>query len=400
MTEPAAAHETTAERDKRLGEALFKPFKDGPLELANRIVMAPMSRYFCPDEVPTDDVVAYYARRARGGAGLIISEASYIPHPSAHSYRYAPRFYGEDALAGWRKVIEAVHAEGGRMFPQLWHTGSFREIGMHPAPDVPGFGPAEILNEFEHTTHTTKAMTEQDIAEVIDAYATAAGSAQELGFDGVEIHGAHGYLIDTFFWHETNQRTDAWGGEALSQRARFGVEVVRAMRRRVGSDFPISFRWSQFKQQNYRARLAETPEGLEPLLGALADAGVSLFHCSARRFWEPAFKEISELTLAGWTRKLTGRPVIAVGSVGLAGVAATRKVEPGQITSDSINFADAALDGLEKIQDLEERLDRGEFDLIAIGRALLADPEWPTKVREGRLDERRAFDKEQLHTLF
>ena len=393
-----AATETDAQRTARLGEALFRPFRAGPLELANRIVMAPMSRYFCPDEVPTEEVAAYYARRARGGVGLIVSEASYIPHPTAHSYRYAPRFYGEDALAGWRRVIEAVHAEGGKMFPQLWHTGSFREIGMHPDPEAPGLGPSENLNAFEHTTHTTKPMTDEDIAEVIEAYAAAAGSAKDLGFDGVEIHGAHGYLIDTFFWHETNRRDDAWGGD-LSQRARFGAEVVRAMRARVGPDFPISFRWSQFKQQDYRAKLSETPEGLEPLLSALVDAGVSLFHCSARRFWEPAFKDLSDLTLAGWTKKITGKPVIAVGSVGLAGVAATKKVEPGQITSTSINFADAALDGLEKIQDLEERLDRGEFDLIAIGRALLADPEWPAKVRDGRLDERRAFDKDQLHTL-
>ena len=398
MTNEAATPENSAPAAARPGAALFKPFRAGNLELPNRIVMAPMSRYFCRDEVPTDEVAAYYARRARGGAGLIVSEATYIPHPSAHSYRYSPRFYGEDALAGWRKVIEAVHAEGGRMFPQLWHTGSFREIGMHPAPEVPGFGPSEILNEFEHTTHATKAMTEEDIAGVIAAYATAAGSAQDLGFDGVEIHGAHGYLIDTFFWGETNRRTDGWGGDQR-QRARFGVEVVRAMRDRVGSDFPISFRWSQFKQQDYRARLAETPEGLEPLLGALTDAGVSLFHCSARRFWEPAFEAVSDLSLAGWTRKLTGLPVIAVGSVGLAGVAATRKVEPGQITSDSINFGDAALDGLEKLQDLEGRLERGEFDLIAIGRALIADPEWPAKVREGRLEERIAFHKDQLHTL-
>jgi 2,4-dienoyl-CoA reductase-like NADH-dependent reductase (Old Yellow Enzyme family) len=378
---------------------LFRPFQVGDLSLRNRVVMAPMSRYFCPDEVPTDEVVAYYARRARAEVGLIISEGTYVAHPSAHSYRYAPRFYGDDALAGWKKVIDAVHAEGGKMFPQLWHTGSFREVGMHPAPEIPGYGPSENLNEFEHTTHTTKPMTEEDIADVIAAYAHSAEAAQRLGFDGIELHGAHGYLLDSFFWDVTNRREDEWGGPDLKARSRFGVEVVKAIRAKVGPDFPISFRWSQFKQQDYRAKLSETPEGLEPLLGALADAGVTMFHVSARRFWEPGFKDISDMTLAGWAKKLTGKPVIAVGSVGLAGVASTKKIEPGQIDNTSINFAGAALDGLEKLQELEDRLGAEEFDLIAIGRALLADPEWVVKVREGRLDERIAFDKEHLHSL-
>ena len=374
---------------------LFQPLQAGPLSLANRVVMAPMSRYFCPDEVPHQGLVDYYARRARHGVGLVISEATYIPHPSAHSYQAVPRFYGEDALAGWKTVVDAVHAAGGKMFPQLWHTGSFREVGMAPDPGVPGFGPSENLNAFENTTHVTKPMTEEDIADVIDAYAVAAASAQSLGFDGVELHGAHGYLIDSFFWSETNRRSDNWGGD-LAARARFGVELIKAMRWTVGADFPISFRWSQFKQQDYRARLAETPRELEDLLVPLADAGVTIFHASARRYWEAAFRDVSDLTLAGWTKKITGKPVIAVGSVGLGGVASTAKRAPGETSSSSISFADAELDGVDKV---EELMARGEFDLIAVGRALLADPEWAEKVREGRLDERTAFEKAHLERL-
>lgn len=358
---------------------LFRPFTVGPLTLANRIVMAPMSRYLCPDEVPHQAMADYYARRARFGTGLVISEATYIPHSSAHSYEAVPRFYGEDALAGWKLVIDAVHAAGGHMFPQLWHTGSFREIGMAPDPAVPGFGPSENLNAFENTTHVTKPMTEEDIADVIAAYAEGAASAQRLGFDGVELHGAHGYLIDSFFWSETNRRTDRWGGDLVA-RMRFGVEIVKAIRQAVGPDFPLSFRWSQFKQQDYRARLVETPRDLERILTPLADAGVSIFHASARRYWEPGFRDLSEMTLAGWTRKVTGKPVIAVGSVGLGGVASTAKRAPGETSSDSISFADAALDGVEKV---EELLDRGEFDLIAVGRGLLADPDWARRVRAG-----------------
>ena len=351
--------------------AFFQPLQLGPLSLKNRLVMAPMSRYFCPDEVPGEASAAYYARRA--GAGLIISEATYIPHPSAHSYRNVPRFYDADALAGWAKVIKAVHAEGGIMFPQLWHTGNFRELGMHPDPAIPGFDASENLNTVQNTTHPAKPMTEADIAAIIEAYADAAASAQALGFDGIEIHGAHGYLIDTFFWRKTNRRTDRWGGD-LHERARFGTEIVRAIRARTGPDFPISFRWSQFKQQDYEARLAETPEELEILLGALADAGVDIFHTSTRRIWDPAFPELSPLTLAGWTKKLTGHPVIAVGSVGVA--------EP----HDGINKARALLE-------------EGEADLIAVGRSILADPDWPLKLREDRLIERHAFEPAHLKAL-
>jgi 2,4-dienoyl-CoA reductase-like NADH-dependent reductase (Old Yellow Enzyme family) len=275
---------------QRARPPLFESFEAGPLRLANRVVMAPMSRYFCPEENPHDRVVEYYRRRAAAGVGLIISEATYIPHPSAHSYENVPRFYTDASLQGWKRVIDAVHGEGGRMFPQLWHTGSFREVGMKPDPTVPGFDASENLNAFEHATHRTKPMTESDIAEVVEAYAKAARSAQALGFDGVEIHGAHGYLIDSFFWGETNRRADRWGGD-IRARTRLGVEVVKAMRRNVGPDFPISFRWSQFKQQNYRARLGETPEEIEQVLLPLVDAGVSIFHASTRRYWEPAFKE-------------------------------------------------------------------------------------------------------------
>ena len=374
---------------------LFQPFRLDGLALPNRVVMAPMSRYFCPDEVPHQGVADYYARRAQHGVGLIITEATYIPHPSAHSYAAVPRFYGEDALAGWRKVVEAVHAAGGKIMPQLWHTGSFRELGMAPDPSVPGFGPSENLNAFENTAHVTKPMSEADIAEVIAAYARAAASAKALGFDGVELHGAHGYLIDSFFWGETNRRTDAYGGD-LPARARFGAEVVKAVRASVGAAFPISFRWSQFKQQDYKARLAETPQALAPFLETLTDAGVSIFHASTRRYGDAAFRDLSPLTLAGWTRKITGKPVIAVGSVGLGGVASTAKRPPSEISSGSLSFADAGLAGVEGVEAL---LDAGEFDLIAVGRALLADPAWAEKVRDGRLDERRPFEKAHLETL-
>ena len=369
---------------------LFAPLALGALRLHNRIAMAPMTRYFSPGGVPGPDVAEYYARRARSGVGLVITEGVYVPHPSAHAYQNVPHFYGDAALAGWKAVAAAVHEAGGRIFPQLWHTGPVRELGMAPDPSLPGFAPSE------EDGAATRAMTESDIAEVIAAYARAAADAQRLKFDGVEIHGAHGYLIDSFLWDRTNRRTDRWGG-GLVDRARLGIEVVRAIRGAVGPDFPICFRWSQFKQQDYRARLAQTPAELGPLLAALADAGVDIFHASTRRFWEPAFSDHGELTLAGWTKQLSGRPVIAVGSVGLEGVA--RITGSADVPGGGVSFAASTVSGIDQLRDLETRLAAGEFDMIAVGRSLLADPEWAEKVHQGRLDERIAFDKANLARL-
>lgn len=294
-----------------------------------------------------------------------------------------PRFYGEDALAGWKQVVDAVHAEGGRIVPQLWHAGSVRRLGVEPDASVPGYGPMEKTKDGKVLVH---GMSKADIQEVIAAFAQAARDAQAIGMDGVEIHGAHGYLIDQFFWEGSNQRDDEYGG-SLANRSRFAVELVRAVRAAVGADFPIIFRFSQWKQQDYSARLVETPEGLREFLAPLVEAGVDIFHCSTRRFWIPEF-EGSELNLAGWTRELTGKPTITVGNVGLDGS------EFLQFFGKTDEVAQpASIDGL------VERLDKGEFDLVAVGRALLVDPEWAVKVREGRIGDIKPFSREALASL-
>ncbi|MBT9532161.1 MAG: NADH:flavin oxidoreductase, partial [Pseudomonas sp.] len=295
-------------------KALFEPFRLGNLELPTRVVMAPMTRSFSPGGVPNSKVIEYYRRRAAAGVGLIITEGTTVNHPAANGYPNVPRFYGEDALAGWKKVVDAVHAEGGRIVPQLWHVGNVRKLGTEPDGDVPGYGPMEKLKDGKEVVH---GMTQADIDNVIAAFAQAARDAQSIGMDGVEIHGAHGYLVDQFFWEGSNQRTDGYGG-SLANRSRFAIELIKAVRAAVGPDFPIILRFSQWKQQDYSARLVLTPEALGEFLQPLSDAGVDIFHCSTRRFWEPEF-DGSDLNLAGWTRKLTGKPTITVGSVGLDG---------------------------------------------------------------------------------
>ncbi|MDY6920732.1 MAG: NADH:flavin oxidoreductase [Pseudomonadota bacterium] len=364
---------------------LLRPFQCQSLTLRNRIVMAPMTRNMCPDYVPTDEVVAYYRRRAENNVGLIITEGTTIGQVAANGYEGVPAFHGDAALAGWKRVVDAVHEAGGKIAPQLWHVGAVRRPGIGPDPEVPGMGPSGITSAGKRKAHV---LSEQEIQDCIDAYAQAAADAEALGFDGLELHGAHGYLIDQFFWAVTNERQDQWGG-SFANRSRFAVEVVKAVRARVSADFPVIFRFSQWKLQDYSARLVQTPAELEQFLAPLVDAGVDLFHASTRRFWEPEF-EGSSLNLAGWTRKLSGRPTISVGSVGL-----------------NVDFLDGTLGanplddiGRRGLEDLLERMQRDEFDLIAVGRALLQDPEWVVKVEQGRFDELHNFERSALARLY
>lgn len=365
--------------------ALFQPIELGPLSLRNRIVMAPMTRTFSPGNVPNDLNVAYYERRAQNEVGLIITEGTCIGHKAANGYARVPFIYGEEALAGWKKVVDAVHAKGGKIAPQLWHVGSIRKEGVEPDVSVPGYSPSGLVRPGKEGGI---AMTKQDIDDVVEAFAQAAADSQRIGFDAIEVHGAHGYLVDQFFWEGTNQREDEYGGDLVA-RTRFACEIVSAIRERVGPDFPIIFRFSQWKQQDYSARLANTPEELDAFLKPLVNAGVDIFHCSTRRFWEPEFKG-SDLNLAGWTKKLTGKPVITVGSVGLTA---------SFIDEEKHDMVDASGVATASFTELEQRMNNDEFELVGIGRALLQDPEWVIKIREGRYDELEDYSKQSLMQL-
>lgn len=369
---------------------LLQPFELGSLSLANRLVMAPMTRNFSPGNVPGEDVAVYYERRAKGGVGLIISEGTLIDHPAASGYPDVPFFHGEAALAGWRNVVNQVHAAGGRFAPQLWHCGSVRQLGMPPDPSVGGVAPSAILHPGagvlggSSDAEPPHALTESEIADLIAAFARGARDAVSIGCDAVEFHGAHGYLIDQFFWDKTNQREDRWGGDFVA-RTRFAAEVIKAARKEVPEDFPLILRFSQWKLGGYRDRLVETPGELERWLAPLVDAGVDIFHCSTRRYFQPEF-EGSELNLAGWTKRLTGKPTISVGSVGL--------------DTDFFRTNVGAETEQVSIEPLLKRLGDAEFDLIAVGRALLADPEWLEKLRSGRGAEIVGFKNEMKATLY
>ncbi len=358
--------------------SLFAPVTLSGLPLANRLVMAPMTRRMSPDGVPGADVAAYYRRRAEGGVGLIITEGTGIADPAALAEANVPEFHGA-GLEGWAQVVAEVHAAGARIFPQLWHVGSARRPAQTATPDVPAVSPSGLFSPDEPNG---EALTDARIAAIIAAYGAAAAAARAIGCDGIELHCAHGYLVDQFLWGPTNRRTDRWG----ETRWLMAREVVAECRRAVGPDFPICLRFSQWKQQDYAARLFETPGELETFLAPMVDAGADIFHCSTRRFWEPEFPG-SAMNLAGWTRRLSGKPVITVGSVGLNADFLTTRV--GDDT-----LADAA-----RLDRLEDMLARGEVDLVAVGRALIGDAQWGKKVREGRLEAIRPFTRAELAAL-
>jgi 2,4-dienoyl-CoA reductase-like NADH-dependent reductase (Old Yellow Enzyme family) len=361
---------------------LLSPARFGTRELRNRLVMAPMTRCQSPGHVPNERNVEYYRRRALGGVGLIVTEGTTIGHAAANGYPDVPTFDGEAALQGWKAVADAVHAAGAAIIPQLWHVGSVRQPGMQPDGSVPGYGPSAVVHPLLQAKGgvAPREMDEADLSDVVDAFARSAKHAQSLGFDGVEIHGAHGYLIDQFFWTKTNRRTDGTGG-GLVERTRFASRVVHAIRAAVGRDFPVVFRLSQFKLGDYDCRIAATPDELETWVSPLVSAGVDLFHCSQRRFDEAEF-EGSSLNLAGWVKKITGKPTLTVGGIGL--------------NSDFISSFEGQSAGSVGIERLLERLNREEFDFVTVGRALLADPEWPTKLHAGRYAEVVSFVPEHL----
>jgi len=378
-------------------DPLLTSFALRGLELRNRIVMSPMTRGFSPGGIPGQNVADYYSRRAERKVGLIITEGIGVDHPAAlgagsMNEDNVPVLHGSAALEGWKRVVDSVHAAGGLIFPQLWHMGAIRQANSGPSPGTlscrpsgiwgPEHGLASMPSAYlEPMMRLTRPMSDSEIADVIAGFGSSAANAKASGFDGIAVHGAHGYLIDSFFWRETNKRTDQWGGD-IGARTRFGAEIVRSIRRAVGPVLPIMFRFSQWKLQDYNGRTVSTPAELESMLRILADAGVDIFDASTRRYQEPAFAE-SPLTLAGWTKKLSGKPCMAVGGVGL------QKDLQGTFENGS--------EACDNLADVRSRIAGGEFDLVAVGRSILGDPDWVIKVE--RREPLRRFNLQAFATL-
>jgi 2,4-dienoyl-CoA reductase-like NADH-dependent reductase (Old Yellow Enzyme family) len=362
-------------------DPLLTPFALRGTTSRNRIVMSPMTRTSSPGGIPGANVAAYYRKRAENEVGLIITEGVGVDHPSAlgagsMNETNVPVLHG-DAVEGWRQVVDTVHAAGGVIMPQLWHMGPIRRAQTGPHPGAPSMRPSGIWGPLDKAmlppeylaamAAPTAPMTDNAISDIIAAYGRSAANAVRAGFDGIALHGAHGYLIDSFLWRGTNHRSDAWGGPP-DRRVRFAAEVVKSVRAAIGADLPIVFRFSQWKLQDYNAAIAQTPDELAALLLPLAEAGVDLFDASTRIFTTPAFPG-SDLGLAAWAKKLTGLPTMAVGGIGLSRDLQTSFAQETHM--------------VDNIGQVAERFERGEFDLIAVGRGLIMDPAWVVKARTG-----------------
>jgi 2,4-dienoyl-CoA reductase-like NADH-dependent reductase (Old Yellow Enzyme family) len=355
---------------------MFEPVKIAGLDLRNRVAMSPMTRHQAAAGIPFDS--DYYRRRALGGAALIVTEGVAIDHPTADYMDDCPQFATPAQLASWRRMLAGVHGAGSAMILQLWATGIRRPVARSFNPHLPSASPSGTYPDMA-VSHPPSS--EAEIEEIVAAFGRTALLAQQLGFDGVEIHAGHGYLVDQFFWPETNLRQDRWGG-GMANRVRFATEVVREIKRRAGTGFPVLLRFSQWKMERYEARLARTPQELAAYLEPLADAGVDVFDASTRRFWIPEF-EGSPLNLAGWARKLTGRPAMTVGSVGLEG--------PLEADVRIRGEAERTV-GVAGLDRLFEMLGRGDFDLVAVGRGMLANADWANIVREERYADLSPYD--------
>lgn len=370
---------STSEDTHPVCPTLFKPVRVGDLELANRIAMSPMTRSFSVSHVPGPDVAEYYRKRAEGGIGLIFTEGTYIAHSTSGDGSRVPRLESENTVDAWRNVTDAVHSHNTAIFCQLWHIGLSPTPGKQVDPSVRLVGPSGINLDGEKVS---EPMSQRTLDGIIEAYGYSADAAKRAGFDGIEIHAGHGYLIDQFFWDRTNKRADRYGG-SLSERTQFAVEIIKEIRTKVGPDFPISLRFSQWKLGHYGAKVAQTPQELAQWLEPLAAAGIDILHASQRRFWQAEF-EGSDMNLAGWAKKVTGLPTITVGSVTFE-----HEDSPG----DHINGA------VPQLTRLEEMLGRGDFDIVAVGRAVIANPSWPRLIAEQAYDQLATFDRVQAREV-
>ena len=393
---------------------LFKKYTLKNLELRNRIVMAPMTRSMSPENIPGQDVAEYYERRAKGEVGLIITEGIEVSHIASSSYPNVPRLDTEKSRDAWKLVVSKIKENGGSVIAQLWHSGAMRKIGMNPDPDVPGYTPSglrkgvadeatakniETIKSSSDTDTSSRDLksnfssknrseahevTQDDIKILVDAFGQDAKWCEEIGFDGIEIHGAHGYLVDNFFWETLNRRNDEYGG-SIRKRSQFAKEVTESIRSNVSDKFIVGLRFSQWKQQDFEARLARNPQELEELLMPIVSSGLDFLHASNRKFWEPEF-EGSDNNLAYWAQKITGLPTITVGSVGL------------ESKGDGFINMTAQADPV-SIEKAIEDINGNKYDMVAVGRALIADPEWVIKMREGRLKDIAPYSEKVLAEL-
>lgn len=330
---------------------LWEPFRLGQMELKNRIVMPPMvTRYGSENGFVTERARNYYEARARGGAALLIVEATYI-HSGGHAFANQLGVSDDGFISGLSELVQVIHRHGARAAIQLHHGGRTAKSELSGLPLVAP-SPLAIPGG-----EVPRELTIEEIAEIVACFARAALRAQKAGFDGVEIHGAHSYLVDQFLSRTSNRRQDIYGGD-LPNRARFLIEIIKAVKEATGKDYPV---WCRINGKEYGVEEGTTLKEAQETARMAQEAGIDAIHVSAfgpaspTNLTSAAFQPAVIEDLAAGIKKAVSVPVIAV----------------GRITPEAG----------------EKILKEGKADLIAIGKALLADPEFPGKAASGRLED-------------
>lgn len=335
---------------------LFQPVRIGGLDLANRTAVAPMTRTSSSEDgYPVPEMTAYYAEYAKGGFGLVITEGTYTDLSYSQGYVNQPGLASDTQASAWRPIVDAVHQAGGHVFTQLMHGGAQSQGNHFTAKTV---GPSAVGPKSEKLAlyggtgayATPEVLDLAGIKQAIAGFAESAKRAEQAGFDGIEIHGANGYLIDEFLTDYFNQRTDAYGGP-IENRVRFAAETVEAVKAAVPS-LPVGIRISQLKATDHHHRWQDGERDAAVVFPALRDAGADFIHISDYDAELPAFGGAAGPSFAAVAKAESGLPVIVAGH-------------------------------LEDPAKAARVVASGAADVAAIGRGALADPHWAAHVREG-----------------
>ncbi len=347
--------------------ALFSNILINGVELKNRIALAPMTRTSAEENgVPSQKMLSYYNRYAKGGFSLLISEGTYPDEVYSQGYLNQPGIANLEHIKGWRSITDAVHQEGAKMFCQIMHAGALSQGNIYSdktkAPSIVA-PQGEQLGFYggEGAYPTPEEMSKDEIEQAKQGFVKAAVNAREAGFDGVEIHGANGYLLDQFLTDYTNTRADEYGG-STENRVRLLVEVCTAVREKVGKDFPVGIRISQAKVNDYTHKWKDGEKDAEIIFSLLGKSGIDFIHVTEFQADAPAFEE-KGISLASLAKKWGNLPVLTNGNINTPGKA-------------------------------EEVITNNKFDLIAVGKAALANKEWPLKAMHG--EEMDDFDPEKF----
>ncbi|EGA91263.1 putative NADH-dependent flavin oxidoreductase [Planococcus donghaensis MPA1U2] len=344
-------------------QTLFSELKIGNVTLDSRAALAPMTRTSATETgLATEDMAQYYANFAKGGFSLIITEGTYTDKLYSQGYFNQPGIATPDQTEAWKPVVQAVHKQGSKIFLQLMHAGAlsqgnrFKEDTMAPSAVKPK-GEQLAFYGGSGEFSMPKEMTKEDISQLITSFVSSAKNAKEAGFDGVEIHGANGYILDQFLTDYTNHRTDEYGG-STENRLRLIIEVIEAVRDTVGSDFPVGIRIAQAKVNDADYKWANGIDDAKLIFSRIGQAGVDYIHTSEPNATEAAFPE-SPSTLVELAKKYGNTVAIANGA-------------------------------LENPQLVESLLSKGKADLVTIGKGALANQDWPNKILSGQ--ELEVFD--------